>query len=114
MAPKKNLLKLNKLQARTLALAQVMAGDERLAKADETTGEVTILSLPQPHGDHVHIGPFVVSTREITGFSNPAVWTALSRKGLAYADNPMTVTLTREGVDYDTGLGHLFRHPSDH
>lgn len=114
MATKKNPLKLNKLQARTLALAQVIAGDPRLAQTDETTGEVRILSLPQPHGDHVHIGPFVVSTREISGFSNPAVWTALARKGLAYADDPMTVTLTRAGVDYDTGLGHLFETPSDH
>jgi len=114
MPPKKNPLKLNKLQARTLALAQVIARDERLAKQDDTTGEVTILSLPKAHGDHVHVGPFVVSTREISGFNNPAVWTALARKGLAYADNPMTVTLTREGVDYDTGLGHLFQTPSDH
>lgn len=114
MAPRKNPLKLNKLQARTLALAQVIAQDPSLARADETTGEVTILSLPQAHGDHVHVGPFVVSTRDISGFSNPAVWTALTRKGLAYADNPMTVTLTREGVDYDTGLGHLFQTPSDH
>lgn len=114
MPTKKNPLKLNKLQARTLALAQVMAGDERLARADEVTGEVTILSLPQPHGDHVHIGPFVVSTREISGFNNPAVWTALARKGLAYADNPMTVTLTAEGVGYDTALGHLFQTRSDH
>ena len=114
MALKKNPLKLNKLQARTLALAQVIARDERLSKKDETTGEITILSLPQPHGDHVHVGPFVVSAREISGFSNQAVWTALTRKGLAYADNPMTVTLTREGVDYDTGFGHLFQTPSDH
>ncbi len=114
MVTRKNPLKLNKLQARTLALAQVLAEDDRLVRRDDATGEVTILKLPQPHGDHVHVGPFVVSTRDISGFSNPAVWTALGRKGLAYADNPMTVTLTTAGVAYDTGLAHLFRQESDH
>ncbi|MEQ8666346.1 MAG: hypothetical protein RIC16_11550 [Rhodospirillales bacterium] len=114
MPPKTNPLKLNKLQARTLALAQVIARDPSLARTDEASGDVTILNLPRAHGDHVHVGPFVVSTRDISGFTNPAVWTALSRKGLARADDPVTVTLTRKGVDYDTGLGHMFQTPSDH
>ena len=80
MSPKKNPLKLNKLQCRTLALAQVIAEDSDLTSRDDASGEVTILSLPQPHGDHVHVGPFVVSTRDVSGFSNPAVWTVLARK----------------------------------
>ncbi len=111
---KKNPLKLNKLQLRTLALAQVMAEDPSLVQRDETTGDTTLLSLPHPHGDHVHIGAFTVSVRDISGFSNPAVWAALERKGLARNANGMTVTLTSEGLDYDTGLGHHFRNPSDH
>lgn len=114
MPTKKNPLKLNKLQARTLALAQVMARDPRLAQVDEESGEATIFALPHAHGDHVHVGPFVVSTRDISGFTNPAVWTALSRKGLARSDNPSSVTLTADGIGYDTGLGHLFEQQSDH
>ena len=51
MAPRKNPLKLNKLQLRTLALAQVLARDS--GRLDEASGEVTLSSLPHPHGDHV-------------------------------------------------------------
>jgi len=111
---KKNPLKLNKLQLRTLALAQVIAEDPGLVRRDEASGDVTLLSLPSPHGDHVHIGKFSVGVREISGFSNPAVWVVLQRKGLARNADGMTVTLTAEGLAYDTGLGHHFRQPSDH
>ncbi len=68
MASKNNPLKLNKLQLRTLALAQVLARQDGLAQRDEGTGEITLLELPHPHGDHVHIGPFVVSSRDVSGF----------------------------------------------
>ncbi|MBL6958618.1 MAG: hypothetical protein ISR52_06535 [Rhodospirillales bacterium] len=114
MPPKKNPLKLNKLQLRTLVLAQVIAEDPGLVRRDEATGEVTLLSLPHAHGNHVHVGGFTVSAREASGFSNPAVWTALERKGLARADDSLTVTLTAAGLAYDTGLGHHFLEPSDH
>lgn len=114
MAPKKNPLKLNKLQLRTLALAQVLANDPRTGKVDADSGDVELLSIPHPHGDHVHVGKFVVSAREASGFANPAVWTALARKGLARDDNPLTVTLTADGVAYDTGLGDRFLAKSDH
>jgi len=114
MTTKKNPLKLNKLQLRTLALAQVIADDPELAQRDDATGDVTLLQLPQPHGDHVHIGAFSVSVRDISGFSNPAVWVALERKGLARHGGSMTATLTAAGTGYDTGLGHHFRQPSDH
>jgi len=114
MATKRNPLKLNKLQLRTLALAQVLARDPQSSKAIDDTGDVELLSIPNPHGDHVHVGKFVVSAREASGFSNPAVWTALKRKGLASDQNPLTVTLTAEGVVYDTGLGDRFLSESDH
>jgi len=114
MAPKKNPLKLNKLQLRTLALAQVIAADENLARKDEASGDVTLLDLPRPHGDHVHVGPVVVSAKDASGFSNPAVWTALVRKGLVREGDALTVTLSAEGVAYDTGLGDKFVRPSDH
>jgi len=114
MPPKKNPLKLNKLQLRTLALAQLLAQDSNLAQRDEATGAVTLLQIPHAHGDHLHIGQFIVSTREASGLSNPAVWAALVRKGLARIDGPIAITLTAEGVSYDTGFGDRFLVPSDH
>ena len=114
MPPKQNPVKLNKLQLRTLSLAQVLARDPNTGKLDEATGDVELLRPPQTHGDHVHVGQFVVSAQEASGFSNPAVWTALKRKGLARGDNPLTMTLTAGGVAYDTGLGDRFLTKSDH
>ena len=35
------------------------------------------------------IGRFTVSTRDASGLSNPAVWVALARKGLARTDGPI-------------------------
>ena len=81
---------------------------------DEASGDTTLLQLPHAHGDHLHIGRFVVSAREASGLSNPAVWTALNRKGLARAEGPVAVTLTAAGLAYDTGLGDRFLAPSDH
>jgi len=114
MPPKRNPLKLNKLQLRTLTLAQLLAQDPNFAQRDEATGAVTLLQIPHAHGDHLHIGRFTVSTREASGLSNPAVWSALVRKGLARIDDPIAITLTTEGVSYDTGFGDRFLVPSDH
>ena len=114
MPPKRNPLKLNKLQLRTLALAQVLARDPGLGQRDEATGDVTLPLIPRPHGDHVHIGGFTVSARDASGLGNPAVWHALVRKGLARTDDPIAVTLTATGLSYDTGLGDRFVSPSDH
>jgi hypothetical protein len=111
---KKNPKKLNKLQLRTLALCQVLARQDGLTSIDEATGEVTIQQLPHAHGDHVHIGPFVVSARDASGFSNPAVWVALRRKGLVGDEVAMGVVLTKDGLDYDTGLSDKFIEVSDH
>ncbi|MDX1581452.1 MAG: hypothetical protein R3360_07510 [Alphaproteobacteria bacterium] len=97
-------LKLNKLQARTLALLQELARHPETGIRDEETGEVTIAQLPHAHGDHVHIGEFVVSSRDASGFDNEAVWVALERKGLAKANYPVSITLTPEGLAYETGL----------
>jgi hypothetical protein len=104
MPPRPNPLKLNKLQLRTLALAQLLANDPSNGARDEATGEVTLHSLPQPHGDHVHVAHIVVSARDVSGFANPAVWTALQRKGLIRPGGPVGVVLTAEGIAYETGL----------
>lgn len=111
---KKNPKKLNKLQLRTLALCQVLAKQDGLCDTNEKTGEVNIRQLPHVHGDHVHIGPFVVSGRDASGFSNPAVWVALRRKGLVGDEVAMGVTLTQAGLEYDTGLSDKFIEVSDH
>ena len=114
MPPKKNPLKLNNLQRRTLALAQLLAQDPGMARQDQATGAVTLLQIPHAHGDHLHIGQFTVSTREASGLKNPSVWSALVRKGLARVDGPIEITLTAEGLSYDAGFGDRFLAPSDH
>jgi len=114
MPPKKNPLKLNKLQLRTLTLVQVLAKDERSGDRDPETGEVTINHMPHAHGNHVHIGAFTVSAKDASGLNNPAVWTALSRKGLVNIGMGTAITLTSEGLAYDTGLSEQFVEESDH
>ena len=114
MPPKKNPLKLNKLQLRTLALAQVLARDPETGLKDEATGNVALMSLPHGHGNHVHVGGFTVSSKDASGFSNPAVWTVLERKGLSRPEGPTGISLTPAALDYDTGLGDRFLAPSDH
>lgn len=114
MPPKKNPLKLNALQLRTLCLAQVVAKEPGMATRNAATGAVTLIDVPHPHGNHVHVGRFTVSARDASGFANPAVWVALARKGLAMTDDYGSVTLTAEGIAYDTGLSDRFIEPSDH
>jgi hypothetical protein len=106
-------VKLNKLQNRTLALLQVLAKHPGGATIDPQTGDATITQLPRPHGDHVHVGDFVVSGRDTSGFANQAVWVALERKGLAKSNYPLSITLTKAGQDFDTGFGDMFKK-SDH
>lgn len=113
MPPRTNPLKLNALQLRTLCLAQVVANEPGMGARDEATGAVRLLRVPHGHGDHVHVGRFTVSARDASGFANPAVWTALARKGLARTDLG-SITLTAEGLAYDTGLADRFAEPSDH
>jgi len=110
---KKKTIKLNPLQKRTLALFQVLAGNPQSATLNEETGEVTISYLPEAHGSHVHIGNFVVSGQDASGFSNEAVWRALERKGLMKSHFPIQATLTIEGQNFETGLRDQFEH-SDH
>ena len=114
MLLKKNPLKLNKLQLRTLALAQVIARDSETAIKDEKTGCVALMSFPHRHGNHVHVGGFTVSSKDASGFSNPAVWSALERKGLSLPKGPIGISLTASALEYDTGLENKFFIQSDH
>ena len=109
MPPKQNPHKLNGLQLRTLAILQAMARLDGVGK-QAGDGGITIARFPQPHGDHFHVGEATVATRDASGLFNESVWNALTRKGLARADWPHTITLTAEALDYDTGMvGEVLR-----
>lgn len=113
MPPKQNPLRLNKLQLKTLTLFQ------ELARAPETSSErengaYLITSIPQPHGNHFHLGQGVVMAADATGLRNESVWRALHRKTLIKSMFPSALKLTQAGMDYDTGLRAQIIQGSDH
>lgn len=114
MPPKTNPLKLNPLQLKTLTLMQELANDPETAMIDQLTGDSTISRFPHAHGNHFHLGRYVVSSADATGLSNEAVWKALERKGLARSFFPTAITLTQAGREYETGLRDQILHGSDH
>ena len=113
MPPKSNPLKLNPLQLRTLTLLQGLASVPGFATRSPN-GEVTVTRFPQAHGDHFHLGDAVVAAKDASGLFNEAVWNALGRKGLARTDWPRALTLTIDGLAYDTGLVEEIFHRSLH
>ena len=114
MALKRNSLKLNPLQLKTLTILQQLARFPESSTTNEETGEIMITNLPQAHGNHFHCGDAVVSGRDATGLNNEGVWKALERRGLARPFFPLGIALTPEGVSYDTGLSDTILHRSDH
>lgn len=114
MPPKKNPLGLNPLQLKTLTLLQELARLEGHATPAEESGGVIVSNLPRPHGDHFHLGPSVVVSRDATGLSNQAVWAVLERKGLIRSMFPMAALVTPDGLAYDTGLTDTILHRSTH
>jgi hypothetical protein len=113
MPPKRNPLNLNPLQLKTLTLLQALALLPD-AKGGEEEGSIVLTSLPDPHGDHFHLGDAVVAARDATGLRNQAVWAALERKGLVTTHFPQSATLLAAGRDYDTGLKDAILHRSSH
>ena len=114
MAPRNNPLRLNKLQLKTLCLLQELSRHPESSSPVDDTGEVMISNLPRPHGNHFHVGGHVVLAKDATGSRNQAVWLALERKGLARSSFPFAVTLTAEGIEYDTGLGDAILIGGEH
>jgi hypothetical protein len=104
MAPKRNPLKLNKLQLKTLTLLQELATLPDFSRKNEENGDMMITALPNPHGDHFHLGEGVVMASDATGLRNEAVWLALARKGLVSANYREDRSLTPAGFDYHTGM----------
>ena len=64
MAPRRNPLGLNPLQLRTLTLLQQLAQSPDYSQPGEDSGTIVLTRLPQPHGDHFHLGRAVVATRD--------------------------------------------------
>ncbi|MEL0020091.1 MAG: hypothetical protein VW709_09450 [Rickettsiales bacterium] len=114
MPPKNNPKKLNKLQLKTLAILQEFAETD-LAGPGENEGEMRIGQIPRPHMDHFHVANGVVLIKDAVGLNNRGVWAALDRKGLIRTGVfPLSITLTPEGLSYETGVKAEIVHGSDH
>jgi hypothetical protein len=112
---KKNPLNLNPLQLRTLTLLQALSTlPDHGRPADGEAGSMIVENLPHPHGDHFHMGPWVVVAADATGLSNEAAWVALERKGLIKSMFPMVCVITAAGMTYETGLKDQILHGTDH
>jgi hypothetical protein len=114
MPPKRNPLNLNPLQLKTLTLLQELAQLAGKPVAEDEPGGLAITELPNPHGDHFHLGEAIVAARDATGLRNPSVWAALERKGLIRPKLPEAVILTPAGQQYDTGLRDTMFHRAEH
>ncbi len=114
MPPKKNPLGLNALQLKTLVLLQELARLDGRPAPDAPEGHVLVSGVPNPHGDHFHLGEAIVMSRDATGLANEGAWAALERKGLIKAVFPVTAVLTPAGIAYDTGLRELILRRGHH
>lgn len=110
---KKNPLNLNPLQLKTLTLMQHLATQPGHSR-EAAEGGIEIRGIPEPHGDHFHLGDAVVMSRDATGLANEAAWVALERKGLILSRYPIGAVLTAKGLEYDTGLKGQILHRADH
>jgi hypothetical protein len=114
MVEKRNPLKLNPLQLRTLTLLQALANIPDACAEGPDPGDITITRFPRAHADHFHLGDAVVMGKDATGLFNQAVWNALTRKGLAKAEWPSAITLTPAGLSYETHLAAEILHHAEH
>lgn len=114
MPAKKNPLNLNALQLKTLVLLQELARLDGRPAPDSPEGHILVSGLPNPHGDHFHLGEAIVMSRDATGLANEGAWAALERKGLIKAMFPVAAVLTPAGIAYDTGLRELILHRGHH
>ena len=112
--PKKNPLNLNALQLKTLTLFQELAKIDGFAKPADEPGHIMITGMPRPHGDHFHLGHYIVRSQDASGLANESVWTALERKKLIKSLFPMGCVLTPAGGAYDTGLKDQILHQGHH
>jgi hypothetical protein len=109
-----NPKKLNPLQLRTLALLQAIARQPSFADPPHQDGTVSIHTLPHRHGDHLHVGAAVISSRDASGLNNPNVLNALARKGLLRHGAAGLPALTPAGRNYPTGSAGAALDPAEH
>ncbi|HVJ33585.1 MAG TPA: hypothetical protein VND94_10745 [Terriglobia bacterium] len=114
MPPKINPLKLNPLQLKTLTLFQELAKMEGYGTPAEQEGHTMISRLPHPHGDHFHLGGYIVRSQDASGLANESAWAALQRKGLIQSHFPLGCVLTPAGAAYETGLKDQILHEAHH
>src|SRR2546428_13764518 len=81
MPAKRNPLNLNPLQLKTLTLLQELAQLAGKPAAEDEPGGLAITELPNPHGDHFHLGEAVVPARHAPPLRNPAGWGAPPPQG---------------------------------
>jgi len=112
MVPRFNPLKLNTLQLKTLTILQALCDDESLGDASNNGKPIPL--LPSLHGNHFHVGPYIVLAKDATGLNNAAVWAALTRKGLVEGIPPAQARITSRGLDYVTGLSGKILQGHDH
>jgi len=110
----KKPVKLNALQSKTLMILQILAQNPDSSSPVGESGEVRITRLPHAHGNHMHVGQYVVASRDASGLANKSVWAALSRKGLVRENWEEEIILTPEGLNFRTGLEKNFASASDH
>lgn len=114
-----NPLKLNTLQLKTLVLLQELARHKETAQpapaeAGAGEGAVMLTQFPHAHGNHFHIGDYVCAGADANGLRVEPVWIALQRKGLAKSFFPQAIILTKDGIDYETGIKDQVLHGSGH
>ncbi len=114
MPERSNPLKLNALQLKTLSILQMLARSADHADPADAEGRIRIRSLPHAHGDHLHVGDALVAARDASGLTNPAVYGALSRKGLVVTGPDGGPMITPEGLSYETGVAEAILHSADH
>lgn len=106
--------KLNALQGKTLALLQQLAKHPDSSAVIDGSADIKITRLPHAHGDHMHVGDFVVAARDASGLNNPSVWMALVRKGMVREGWKAEIVITEAGLAHITGLENRFMSASDH
>jgi hypothetical protein len=118
MPTKRNPLNLNPLQLKTLTLFQALSHVEGVASPHQDPsgepGHIMISRLPRPHGDHFHLGQYVVRAQDASGLANENVWVALERKKLIKSLFPMACVLTPTGAAYETGLAEQILRQGGH
>src|SRR6202051_310268 len=97
MPAQRNPPNLTPRKLKTLTLLQELARVAGKPAAEDEPGGLAITELPNPHGDHFHLGEAVVAARDATGLRNPSVWAALERKGLIRPKLPGAVILSTDG-----------------